>query len=164
MKQDKKKIARETFPFRFTTTLRILAYAALLLCAVAVTVSVFGIIREGIDGIYGVLRYPFLIAVSLFGIALIISLLIRSQYVIEGTTLITQFGFVKSKADIKKITSIVQDTETNKLSVYVGEEYSVATLPKSETEKFVRALLKVNPDIDYSFTVTENKPQNEDKN
>ncbi len=48
----------------------------------------------------------------------------------------------------------------------MGEAYSVISVQSSWNEDFVRALLKGNPDIDYSYTVKENKPdetKNNDK-
>ena len=88
MKKEKKQSSRECFPFHCTTTLRLLAIAAIIVCIIAIIVSLFGIIREGIHSTYDALRYPFLIAVSIFGVVVTVSLLIRSQYVVENKTLI----------------------------------------------------------------------------
>ncbi|MBQ8885160.1 MAG: hypothetical protein IJY62_02150 [Clostridia bacterium] len=153
----------EFFPFRFTKTLIALSIAALCLCVIGGVVSVFGIIREGIHGLYDALQYPLLILICIFGIVVIVSLLIRSRYVVKEKTLITQFGVVKSKIETKDITAIVLDTETKKIAVYVGETYSVVSMPEKYNETFARALLKSNPKIDYSFTITENKPPETEK-
>ena len=64
---------------------------------------------------------------------------------------------------MKDITSVVLDRDTNKLTVYMGEAYSVLSVQPSWNEDFVRALLKGNPSIDYSYTIKENKPDEDDK-
>lgn len=122
-----------------------------------------GIIREGIHGVYEALQYPLLILVALFGIVVVTSLLIRSRYVLKGNTLITQFGIVKSKVNIADVTSLVLDTETKKIAVYVGEQYTFVSMPEKFNEPFVRELLNRNSKIDYSFTMTENKPPEDDE-
>ena len=45
----------------------------------------------------------------------------------------------------------------------MGEAYSVLSVQPSWNEDFVRALLKGNPSIDYSYTIRENKPDEDDK-
>ena len=157
MKQQKNIPMENKFKIQHTPLIIALCIAALILCIIAVIVSVLRIIDFGINGFNDVIKYPFLIAVSLFCIVLVISVLLKSQYIIDNQSLISQFGFVKSKFAIKDITAVVLDTDTYKLTVKFGEEYTVAGLNKQWNEEFVRALLKVNPSIDYSFTFTENK-------
>ena len=84
------------FKIKHTPLIIAVCIAALILCIVAVIVSVLRIINFGINGFNDVIKYPFLIAVSLFCIVLVISVLVKSQYVIDNQYLITQFGFVKS--------------------------------------------------------------------
>ena len=84
-----------------------------------------------------------------------ISLLIKSQYIVDETHFTTQFGFIKSKTEIKTITSMVFDTDTHKLTVYMGEEYYVLAISREWNEDLAQALLAVNPQIDYSFTLAE---------
>lgn len=144
------------FKIKHTPLITAVCIAALILCIVAVIVSVLRIINFGINGFNDVIKYPFLIAVSLFCIVLVISVLVKSQYVIDNQYLITQFGFVKSKFAIKDISAIVLDSDTYKLTVKFGEEYTVVSLDKEWNEDFARALLNIKPSIDYSFTFAEN--------
>ena len=79
----------------------------------------------------------------------------------DGTHYTTQFGFIKSSFLIADITAIVLDSDTKKLTVYVGEEFTVLSLNEAWNEEFVRALLDANPEIEYSFTLAENKDKDE---
>ncbi len=150
------------FNIKFSKTILALAVAVLCLCVASIAVSILNMKRLGLNGFSDYLKYPFLLLVSVFCIVIVVALLIKSQYVVDEKYFISQYGFIKSRYEIEKITSIVLDTDTNKLTVYMGEEFFVLSLSKEWNEKFVRALLNVNPKIDYSFTVTE-KNDNEEK-
>lgn len=59
---------------------------------------------------------------------------------------------------MEKLTSILLDTDTKKLTVYMGEEFFVVTTNPTWNNDFVQALREVKPDIEFSFTLTEGKP------
>jgi hypothetical protein len=164
MKKQSTQQEPKYFRFQFTKNTIVLSVAALIVCAAAVIISAIRIVKNGLHSFNDFLTSPLLMLIGILGIAVIVALLIKSQYIVDDTHFTTQFGFIKSKTAIKDITSIVYDTETKKLTVYMGEAFSVIAVSPTWNETFVRALLKVNPDIDYSYTVTENKPQNEDEN
>lgn len=152
------------FKIKFTPTIICLCIAILLLCGVGIGISVWRIVRFGINGFNDVVKYPFLIAVCLFCIVIVVGILIRSQYIVDGETFITQFGIIKSRFAIRDITSVLLDRDLKKLSVYFGEQYSVISVSPEWNEELVRALLAVNPNIDYGFTLTDppkNKTDNE---
>lgn len=146
---------KELFKITFTPLIYILCAAIYLLCAAGAGISVWRIIRFGIHGFNDILKYPFLIAVCLFCIVLITCILIRSLYVIEGEYFYTQFGFIKSKFAIKEITSMLLNRETQKMTLYFGEQFLVISVKSEWLERFVRAMLAVNPDIDYGFVLGE---------
>ncbi len=150
---------RACFKYQFTKLMIVLAIAVLLLCGVGLGFSVYRIYAYGLRQFSDYLQSPFLIAVCLFCIALVVSMLVKSQYVITSTHYITQFGFIKSKFLIKDITALELDTDTGKLTVFVGEEFSVLSLSPKWSDDFISALRKVNPNIDFSFTLTENKEE-----
>lgn len=154
---------KKYFRFKLTPTIIGMSAAALAVCALALVVSVYNIFKNGVHSFSDWLKYPFLILVSAALIVLVAALLIKSQYIVDDKSFTTQFGLIKSKCALKNITSVVLDRDTYKLTIYMGEAFSVVSVQPSWNEDFVRALLKGNPDIDYSYTVTENKPQNEDK-
>ena len=158
---------RQVFKIKFSKTVVILCIAVLALCGAGIGVSVWRILEHGVRSFADALKSPFLIAVCVFCIVVVICLLIKSQYVVEDERFLTQFGFIKSKFSIKEITSLVLDCQKNKLTMKFGEEFFIVTINPAWQENLVRALLAVNPDIDYSFTLTDapvEKPDEKNKN
>ncbi len=149
------------FKFKFTTTMIVLAAAAIALCGAGIGLSVWQLLQVGIRQFTDVLKYPFLIAISAFGIVILIALLIRSRYLITDTQLILQFGILKNRYDIKNVTSLLLDTDTRKLSVYMGEEFFVVITDPEWNNDFVQAIRAINPSVEFSFTLAE--PNNSDK-
>lgn len=158
MKKSNEPQTAKYFKYKFTKSMIALAIAALLLCVLGIAVSVYRIIAYGLRELTDYLTSPLLIGICLLCIIIVIALLIRSRYIVTNEHYITQFGLIKSKFPIKDVTSVVLDTATNKLTVYVGEQYSVLSLSPEWTHDFVQALREVNPKIDYSFT-TDTSPE-----
>ena len=146
---------QKSFKFILTPLMIVLSCAVILLCLAGIALSVYRIIKEGIHGFTDALKSPFLIAVCLFGIVVVVALLIRSQYIVTDEHLITQFGIIKSKFAIQDITSILLDTDSHKLTVYMGEEYFVVSTNPEWNNDLVQALRERKPEIDFSFTLTE---------
>ena len=155
-KNTEKKIY--TFPFKFTKTTMILCILALILCVGGIVLSIARIINEGIHGVLDALRNPFVILVCLLCMVILTALLVKSQYVVDETNFTTQFGIIKSKMPVKSITAIEEDRQNGKLTLYCGEDFSVIAVKKEWNDEFIHALIAVNPDIDYAFTMTENTP------
>ncbi len=143
------------YKIQFTKTIIALAIAVLIFCCAGIGFSIYQISLRGINGLREILKYPFLILVCIFCIVIVISILMKSQYLIDERYLTSQFGFIKSKYDIKNITSIVLDTDKNKLTIHCQEEFFIISVNKEWNEAFVRDLLAVNPNIDYSFTFSD---------
>jgi hypothetical protein len=158
MKHNSSENNAKVFPFRHKPVSIVFCILALLLCAAGVGMSVYRIISEGLDDFNKVLQSPFLILICLFCAAVIISIMIKSEFIVAGGELITRFGFIKSRLNIASITSMEQDRTTQKLTVYCGEEYTVFTLMKEWADDLVHEICVVNPDIELAFTMTENKP------
>ena len=147
------------FKYKFTNTMLALAFGAILLCLAGLVISVYRLSVYGVHGFTEALQSPLLIAICTFCIALIISILVKSQYVVDKQYYTTQFGFIKSKFLIKDITSMVLDSDTKKLTVYVGEQFSVLSLSPEWTDEFIKTIREVKPDIEFSFTLAENKEE-----
>ncbi len=145
------------FQYQFTKTMIILAIAVILLCVAGIAVSAYRLITFGIRDFLDVLQSPLLIGVCVFCIVLVVAILVKSQYVVDGTYYVTQFGFIKSKFQIKDITALELDTDTKKLTVRVGENFSVLSLDERWQDEFIAALREVNPDIDFTFTLAESE-------
>ncbi len=133
-----------------------LAIAVLLLCTAGIAVSIYRLVKfGGVNGFAEALQSPLLIAISIFCIVIIIALLVKSQYIVDDTHYTTQFGFVISRFPIKDITALVLDMDTKKLTVYMGEQFSVLSLSPEWNDEFIAALRAVNPDIEFSFTLAD---------
>lgn len=150
-----KNTDKKIYKIKLTPALLVLSIAVLILCGVGIGLSIWRIVRFGIHGINDVIKYPFLIAVCVFCIALVISIYCKTQYVIWGKQFYTQFGFVRTRYEINDVTALIFDRDTNKLSVYFGEEYIVLSVKNDWQESFVRELLNIKPSIDYSFTLSD---------
>ncbi len=159
MKNTDQKNDKQIFKITFSKSIYLLCVAVYLLCIAGIALSVWRIIKFGVHGFNDIIKYPFLIAVCLLCIVLVTAILIRSQYVVDKQYLITQYGLIKSKFAIKDITAVTLDSDSQKLTVNFGEPYTVISVSPAWNEQFVRALLAVNPNIDYSFTFSENKDE-----
>ena len=146
------------FKFRFTPLMLILAVAVILLCVAGIGLSAWRIVKQGIHGFNDALKSPLLIAICAFGIVVVAAMLIRSRYVIEEKTLTLQFGIIKNKFPIENFTSVLLDTDSKKLTVYMGEEFFVVNTNPEWNHDFVQALREVKSEIEFSFTLTEGKP------
>ena len=153
------------FKYKFSPLLLVLAIAVLFLCVGGIGASIYRIVVEGIHDFNDALESPLLIVICAFGLVLMISILAKSQYVVGETHYIAQFGFIKSKFLIKDITAVVLNTDEKKLTVYMGEQYFILSMYPEDNEKFAKALQKINPDIDFSFTLSDtfSNPKNNRK-
>lgn len=143
------------FKIKHTKKTIILSIAVLVLCIFGIGLTLYRCFHFGIHGFTDVLKYPFLIAIELLCIFLVITVLAKSQYLIDEKLLTVQYGVIKTKIEIKSITSILLDTDTKKMTLYMGEEYFVLSLPEADNHEFVQAIRKNNSDIEYSFTLSD---------
>ena len=136
----------------------LLAIAVIVLCSLGIGISIYRIVQFGIQGFNDALKSPFLILVCVFCIVLVVSILVKSQYVIDDQKFIIQFGFIKNAFFIKDVTSIILDSDSNKLTVYFGEQFSVLSMNSLWNDELVNKLREINENIEYSFTLSD-KPQ-----
>jgi hypothetical protein len=145
------------FKYKLTKGMIAVAVAAILLSLGGLGLSVYRLIKSEFKEATDFITHPLLILACLFCLVLTISILAKSQYVVTDKEYIMQFGFIKSAYKIKDVTKVVYDTDTKKLTVFSGEEFSVFPLCESWQEEFVQALRAVKPNIDYSFTSSKNQ-------
>jgi hypothetical protein len=162
MKKENNALEKKIFRFKFNTATLIFIILGIRLCIAGIGTSVFRIIKEAPNGITEILQSPLLIDVCLFGLVVLLSMLIRSRYEIDEKNLTLRFGIIKSQTPINIITAIEMDKDDNKLSIFVGESYSVVLVNKEWNESFVAALQEINPKIEYSLVMAKTKPKKED--
>ncbi len=155
MNKKKEPQRAKYFRYQLTKTMIALAIGVLLLCGAGIAISVYRIVTFGVHGFTDTLQSPFLIAVCLFCILLVIGILCKSQYCVDERYYTLQFGFIKSKFAIKDITALELNTDTKKLTVFVGEQFSVLSLNEKWQDEFIAALREVKPEIEFTFTLTE---------
>ena len=147
------------FKFKFTPAMLILAYSVIALCIIGIILSAIRIYTFGIHDFNDMLKSPFLILVCVFGIVVVISMLVCSRYIVTNEEFVSQFGLIKSRFHTKSFTSVLLDTDTHKLTIYMKEEFFVVTTNPEWNNDLVQALREVNPDLEFSFTLAENKEQ-----
>ena len=136
-----------------------LAIAVLALCLGGIALSVYRLINSPLQGFPDYLKSPLLIVLSAFCIVVVVSLLIKSQYVVTEEYYILQFGFIKNKYPLKDITSMILDSDTQKLTVNMPDGYTVLSLSQSDNDEFVKTVQSINPDVEFSFTLSGNNPK-----
>ena len=155
MKKNSSPKKAKCFKYQFTPTLIVLSIAVFVLCLSGMAVSIYRIVKFGVNGFTEGLKSPLLIAICIFCIVLMISVLAKSQYIVDEQYYTTQFGFIKSKFPIKDVTKLELNTDTQKLTVYVGEQFSVLSLSPTWNDEFIAAIREVNPNIEFTFTLTD---------
>lgn len=153
------------YPFKFSAVMITLFIAALALCVAGFALTTWRLIAflgEGGDSIYSWIQFIILYFVSVFLAALIIAMLIRSQYVITEKQLILQFGFIKTKYEIKNIYSVHLFQGANKLAVYFDDfqtKYAVIVVKPMWYDDFIQALTARKPGIGFSFSTAEEEEE-----
>ena len=164
MKQNKsndKKTCYETFPLKKSRAIILLSAGALALSVIGIALSSYRLYQSGVHSFYDCLKYPFLIAVCLFAVAVTLGLFIHCEYRVSKTELITCYGFIKSRLPLSQITAVTSDTDTDKIYISLTEtegQIIIDTAPEKR-EDFVQATLRGNPSIDYGFTMREKKDE-----
>ena len=88
--------------------------------------------------------------IGILAFVFIIPAMISSKYEIINKQLITSWGLITNKIDIKSITGITMFKITEKLVIYYDDDtYSNICIDKSEYDDFIKALREANPKISY---------------
>ncbi|MCM1439120.1 MAG: hypothetical protein NC131_07935 [Roseburia sp.] len=145
----------KTFKYKFTKVMVALMILGMVLCGVGFAVNLYYCITNGIshaaDPVYPIMQYVLMFFVTVVLFALLLSILLRSAYVIDGKYFKTRFGFITSKYDTEKIEGVLLDKKTNKLTVnFTSGEFIVIVVKQEWYDDFISALLEANPKIEYT--------------
>lgn len=158
----------KVFRFKFTKITLGAIYLGLAVAAIAFAVNTYFVITTGISSamnvIYPIIQYSvtYFVAVLLF--VILVSILIDSNYKIDGKILITSFGIIKSKYKIDEIETVSLDRNTNKLSVYfTNRSFIVIVVKQDWYDEFIDGLLEANRNIEFSIQSKENENKDDDK-
>lgn len=162
----------KTYKFRFSPMMIAVFCIGIVLCAVCFALTswqfvefVIGV-RGDISSVWEWIKYILLYFVSVFLSLLLIAMLIRSRYIITERRLITQFGIIFSKYEIKKIRSVCLVSGTKKLNVYFDDFKSrfITIVVKEEWyDDFIKTLTSINDKIEFDFTDPENNDRKKKK-
>lgn len=160
------------YKFRFSPMMIAVFCIGIVLCAVCFALTcwqfvefVIGV-RGDISSVWEWIKYILLYFVSVFLSLLLIAMLIRSRYIITERRLITQFGIIFSKYEIKKIRSVCLVSGTKKLNVYFDDFKSrfITIVVKEEWyDDFIKTLTSINEKIEFDFTDPENSDRKKKK-
>ncbi len=152
------------FEFKFSKATNAFIYIGIALAVIAFGVNTYFVITQGVgeeDKIYPIVRYVLMYFVATLLFVVLVSLKVASYYSIDGKTLKTSFGIIKSKYDVQKIETIMIDRTNHKLSVYFDDKnYIVIAVKEDWYEDFTDELLKINPKIEFTIKSKENGAEN----
>lgn len=139
---------------------------ALIWAAIALSAAGFGITTWRLISnrstyvatpFYNIMTYVLMYLITVALIVICVSVLLKSQYVIDGKTFKTRFGFIVSKYDVKKIDCVTLDRKTDKLTVtFTSGEFIVVVVKQEWYDEFITELLLANPKIEYTVNSLDN--------
>ncbi len=158
----------KVFKYKFSKLTKTLIYIGIALCFVGFGINIFtivtGDVAEAANPVYPIIQYTLMFLVPAVLLVILISLIHSSYYAIDGTTLKTSFGIIKSKYDITTIYTVLLDRNTNKLTVFFENSSFVIIVVKEEWyDEFIDTLCKANKKIEFSIKSKEPEDKN-DKN
>ena len=123
-------------------------------------------LRGDITSAWEWIKYLLLYFVSILLAVLLTAMLIRSRYMITEKHLITQFGVIFSKYEIKKIRSVCLIGGTKKLNVYFDDfknRFITIVVKEEWYDDFIETLTSINERIEFDFTSPEKKDDTKKK-
>lgn len=151
------------YPFKFTGVMIAVFCAGLLLCAACFALTTWQFISflsGDLSSPYEWLKYVLLYFVCVFLAILLASMWIRSEYVLTDKLLITRFGIIRSKYEIKKIFSVCLVSGAKKLNVYFDDfktKYMTIAVNEKWYDDFIKTLCEKNERIEFDFASFESK-------
>ncbi len=154
------------YPFKFSPLLIVLTVAGFCLCGACIGFATWRLVRflgEGdLSSFYDWIIFFLLYFVSILFLVIGISMLVKSQYIITDDALITQFGIIRQRYELKKIVSVHLFRGANKLAVYFDDfhtNYIVIVVKESWYDAFIRELTSRNERIAFTFSTAEEEDE-----
>ena len=125
-----------------------------------------GGVRGNIASVWEWLKYVLMYFVSIFLAILLIAMLIRSRYIVTEKQLITKFGIIVSKYEIKKIRAIALLGGSKRLNVYFDDfknRFMTIVVREEWYDDFIKTLTSINEHIEFDFTSVEDERDNKKK-
>ena len=154
------------YRFRFSPLMIAVFTLGIALCAACFGLTTWQFVgfvggtSGDITSVWEWIKYLMLYFVSIFLAVLLIAMLIRSRYILTNKQLITQFGVIVSKYEIKKIRSISLLGGSKKLNVYFDDfknHFMTIVVKEEWYDDFIRTLTELNEHIEFDFTSAEDE-------
>ena len=153
------------FPFRFSPTMLLVLILLLSLCAAGFGLTLWqflDFLKGDLGSAWEWMKYLLMFLVCGLLFILVVAMLIKSQYLITDGELVLQFGFIRTRYELKKIRSVRHFMGSGRLAVYFDDmknQYSVIVIKESWFDAFVKALKEKNEDIEFDFTSAEEEEE-----
>ena len=154
------------YKFRFSALTRAVLFAGLFLCVAAIALTtwqLFDLLRTGTNtSALEWLKLGLMYLVSGALGALIVAVLLRSEYQLGGRNLTLVFGFIRTRYPLAAIRSVHLFKGAKKLVVYFEDEknkYMAIVIRESLYETFVKDLLSRNERIVFTFSTAEEEDE-----
>ena len=154
------------YKFRFSPLMITVFALGIALCAACFGLTTWQFIDfvggtgGDITSVWEWIKYLLLYFVSIVLAVLLIAMLIRSRYILTNKQLITQFGIIVSKYELKQIRSISLLGGSKKLNVYFDDfknRFMTIVVKEEWYDDFIKTLTELNERIEFDFTSAEDE-------
>ncbi len=153
------------YPFKYSALALTLFALGLALSAAAFAYATWQLVdflRGDSSSVYAWMKFALFYLASALLALFLISMLIRSQYVINDTHLVMQLGIIRQKYELSRIYSVHLFRGSGKLAVYFDDfktDYIIIVVKEAWYEDFVRELTARNEKIAFSFSTPEEEDE-----
>ena len=151
---------KQKFNYKFTTATVLLVIGGIILAVACVMLNVdrlLKLIKTDISTLSNYLSVALAILVGTLGIVFISAFLLCSNYTVTDTHLISRWGIIVSKYELKNATRITHFRVSEKLVFFYDEDNFInVCIEKQRFDEFANAIRKVNPKVFYALD-SENK-------
>ena len=159
---DKRNNKKEYFSAKLPVAVIIACIIVALLGGTGLVLSLYRLFAFKIRSNFDVVKDVILLPVCAFCIGAPVAIIARSGYTVTEKYLYQHFGFFRTRYEISEFNSMLLQTDSGKLTIYFHNQAVAVLIASDKNEAFTRAILAVNPNIEYGFTLTDN-PKNEQK-
>lgn len=149
------------FKFIFSNVVKSLLAIAVLITLFGAGWNIYSLFAvKNLNALNGV-GYALMVLINLFIACACLSILIKSEYQLKNGFLYTNFGLLRNKLPLEKITEVIHFIKQDKLVIYFDtESYAVIVIKKENYADFVSSLTKLRPEITYSVRGEETAEKN----
>lgn len=146
---------KNKFSYKFTTTTIIAVIVGIILAVACVFLNVdrlLKLLKADVQGIGSFLSVGLAILVGVLGVIFITAFLLCSNYTVTDTHLISRWGIIVSKYDLKNATRITYFRKSEKLVFFYDEDNFInVCIENKQFDQFVDCIKKANPKVFYSY-------------